>query len=267
MSEELEEPAPTNEPGPSPTPPPPPPPPPPPRNLPRREVWSFSPPSHLPQPLVPLVQPKAKTRGYLTPGERIVLGDGDPIVWKSAVLLQKSNTYNKSSYYWYWAEEESGLAGEGFLLQGEPWGVLRPPYTDVHVPTAHFAFQPPTSSNQLPALDGTNTTPGSLHSSHSYSPHISGPVLNPGADSLPPYQPLNSFTAPPSGGFSPTPIPFYHYQTSYFSAQASRLPLPPRSTPPPPFPPATTSEDFLLNWCRTDSSAGSSSSHRHQSHH
>ena len=148
----------------------------------------------------------------------------------------------------------------------EPWGVFRPPYTDVHVPTAHFAFQPPTSSNQLPALDGTNTTPGSLHSSHSYSPHISGPVLNPGADSLPPYQPLNSFTAPPSGGFSPTPTPFYPYQTPYFPAQTSRLPLPPRSAPPPPFPPATTSEDFLLNWCRTDSSAGSSSSHRHQSH-
>ena len=149
-----------------------------------------------------------------------------------------------------------------------PWGVFRPPYTDVHVPTAHFAFQPPTSSNQLPALDGANTTPGSLHSSHSYSPHISGPVLNPGADSLPPYQPLNSFMAPPSGGFSPTPTPtFYPYQTPYFPPQTSRLPLPPRSTPPPPFPPATTSEDFLLNWWRTDSSAGSSSSHRHQSHH
>ena len=82
LPEEFEEPTPISEPGPSPAPLSIPTPPPPACRLPHREVWSFSPPSHLPQPLIPLTQPKAKSKGYLTPEERIILGNGNPIVWK-----------------------------------------------------------------------------------------------------------------------------------------------------------------------------------------
>ena len=88
----------------------------------------------------PLIQPKAKSKGYLSVGERIVVGKGDPIVWTSAILSKKTNTYKDSSYYWSWIEEDSGTLGEGFLLQGQPWGVLRGVHSDLSVPHTQFAY-------------------------------------------------------------------------------------------------------------------------------
>ena len=225
----------------------------------RREVWSTSPPRRSTQVLVPLRQPKAKSKGYLSVGERIVVGKGDPIVWTSAILSKKTNTYRESSYYWSWIEEDSGVVGEGFLLQGQPWGVLRGDHSNLSVPHTQFAYNAPSTQPQPlpPQLDGANVTPDSLRV---LSPPIIGPILNPGAHLRPSYKPLDQFVLPHNSHESPPPPQtFTPFSVPFIPPQRSRLPLKPKSVPTPPTQPEEL-EDFLHDWWKPDSVGGNSSS-------
>ena len=265
-----------------------------------KEKWSLTPPHHPspvqsspPTPLhhsapppnpaltatVPLIQPKAKSKNYLKPGERIVLRDRLDQTWVSATLLRRTNQYLNSSYYWYWKEDVTGEQSEGFLYQGEEWGVLRAPYCNTDVCNTRFVF--PSSRHQVdgaaspPAtfplpnltLDTLSTISSPTNSrapqsplspyhtpSSPLSPHLVGPILN-----LAPTRPIPTFTwndlpPPPADGPSPSPQPqFAPYSVPIILPPPHRIPLQPRCLQAPAPMSQAIQGDFLVDWWRPSS--------------
>ena len=269
-----------------------------PTRTPVREKWSFTPPHHPspiqsspPNPLqlstpppnptltatVPLVQPKAKSKNYLKPGERIVLRNRLNQTWVSATLTRRTNQYLNSSYYWYWQEDVTGNQSEGFLHQGEGWGVLRAPYCNTDVCNTRFVF--PASLHQVdgavsppatfPLLNLTSNTlsPSPTNSrapqsplspfctpTSPFSPPLLGPVLN-----LTPTRPIPTFTwddlsPPPADGLSPSPQSQFAPYSVPVIFHLSRLPLQPRCSQVPAPKSQDIQGDFLVDWWKPSNS-------------
>ena len=265
-----------------------------------KEKWSLTPPHH-PSPVqsspptpihhsapppnpaltatVPLIQPKAKSKNYLKPGERIVLQDRLDQTWVSATLLRRTNQYLNSSYYWYWKEDVTGEQREGFLYQGEEWGVLRAPYCNTDVCNTRFVF--PTSLHQIdgaasppatfPLLNLTSNTLSLIPSPTNsrapmsplspyqtplspFSPHLVGPIQN-----LAPTRPIPTFTwddlaAPPKDGTSPSPqTQFAPYSVPVILPPTHRLPLQSRHLQEPAPTQQEIQGDFLMDWWKPSS--------------
>jgi hypothetical protein len=104
-----------------------------------------------------LFQPKAKEKHYLREGEVLVMKT-DITGWHCVRLIRHTRQYNWASLYWYWEQEESHELGEGFLHQGEDWGVLCGEDIHLKVATVNFVYLP----SHMCQVDGHLSTPDSL---------------------------------------------------------------------------------------------------------
>ena len=175
----------------------------------------------------------------------------------------------------------TGEQREGFLYQGEEWGVLRAPYCNTNVCNTRFVF--PTSLHQVdgaasppatfPLLNLTSNTLSPTSSptnsrapqsplspyctpNSSLSPPLVGPILN-----LAPTRPIPTFTwsdlpPPPADGPSPSPQPqFAPYSVPVILPPPHRLPLQPRCHQAPAPMSQDIQGDFLVDWWRPSSNS------------
>ena len=110
-----------------------------------------------PQKTMLLHQPKAKSQGYMSAGDYIVVYSEEKKQYVKAQLLYHAGgkSYHKSSLHWTWRHED-GSEDSGLLLQGDRWGVP-PEDTDFHAPLGQFRMV----IQSVPQVDG-HYTPESL---------------------------------------------------------------------------------------------------------
>ena len=133
-----------------------------------------------------LVQPKAKSKGYLTKGDLVLLFSTPEQRWKTVRLTGHSGTkhYQQSSYYWNWTDLDGTNPQGSYLYQGQLWGVLRGPDTNfTNIDLATVSPHLPTLT--IPQVDGPPCTPDTLTPNTSPDTSASQPVSPQGVHLLP----------------------------------------------------------------------------------